>query len=321
MRPEITKFLITVTVIVASTVLGYAARRLRLLPERIAERLMTAVVVFGYSSVSFLTIWNLEISAADAWLPVLGGAHVLIMAAAGLGLARLLTRDRGEVGLFSMAWGVGNTGFTMGGFIIYLLYNERGLGLVGIYALWWTPALVFVLYPIARYFGPGRPTGALGPAMLRSIFDWRSIGLPAALAGVGLSLSGTPRPDVISDLRIVDILVFLVTTMAYFAIGLRLSVYHAWAIKKLILGLAVVRFGLGLLLGVLMVALTRLTAWPLTGTGRNVMIIESFVPVAVTVVAVANMFGLKPREASVLFVINTLMYLLLVLPLVLWVFG
>jgi hypothetical protein len=38
-------------------------------------------------------------------------------------------------------------------------------------------------------------------------------------------------------------------------------------------------------------------------------------------VAVANMFSLKPQESSVLFVANTVMYLVLVLPMVFWLFG
>jgi hypothetical protein len=38
-------------------------------------------------------------------------------------------------------------------------------------------------------------------------------------------------------------------------------------------------------------------------------------------VAMANMFRLRPAQASVLFVLNTFMYVLVVLPLVLWFFG
>ena len=53
----------------------------------------------------------------------------------------------------------------------------------------------------------------------------------------------------------------------------------------------------------------------------NVVVVQSFVPTSVTMVALANMFDLRPREASALFVVNTAMYLLLVLPVVMWLFG
>ena len=82
------------------------------------------------------------------------------------------------------------------------------------------------------------------------------------------------------------------------------------------------RFLAGAAVGLGLLALTALTPWPLRwGTlPVNVCLIESFVPMAVTVVAIANMFHLKPREASLLFVANTLMYLVLVMPFVMWAF-
>ena len=64
-----------------------------------------------------------------------------------------------------------------------------------------------------------------------------------------------------------------------------------------------------------------LTPLPLTGLARKVFLVESTVPTAVTMVAIANMFSLHPRLGSLMFVTNTLGYLLLVLPWVLWIFG
>jgi predicted permease len=52
-----------------------------------------------------------------------------------------------------------------------------------------------------------------------------------------------------------------------------------------------------------------------------VYVVQAFVPTAITSVAVANMFNLRPDEASALFVANTAMYLVLVLPVVFWLFG
>ena len=89
----------------------------------------------------------------------------------------------------------------------------------------------------------------------------------------------------------------------------------------LIAGVAVTRFAVAAAMAFALASLTLLTPWPLRGVARNVFLILLSCPVAVTLVAVANMFHLKPRQASALFVVNTLLYLLLVLPIVLWVFG
>ena len=89
----------------------------------------------------------------------------------------------------------------------------------------------------------------------------------------------------------------------------------------MIAGLAVVRFGVGVGLGLAIAALTRLTPWPLEGITRQAFLIQAFVPTAVIVVAISNMFDLRPQTASVLFVTNTLAYLVGVLPWVLWAFA
>ena len=117
---------IPIACMLAPTAAGYVARRAKLLPERAAAWIMTGIVVFGYSAVALLTIWKLQLKGADAWLPVLGMAHVCIMTGAGLIVGRVVTGDRSLGGLFALATAVGNTGFTLGGFVIYLLEGEPG---------------------------------------------------------------------------------------------------------------------------------------------------------------------------------------------------
>jgi len=319
--PVVTKFILTVVCIVGSTAAGYAARRSGKVGESVAAVLMTFVVVVGYSLVGLLSIWGLNLRAADAWLPVLGAGQILLMTPLCIVLGRLLWRDRSEAGLFSISAPLGNTGFTMGGFVIYLLQGEAGLGLVSIFGLMWTPMMVLVTYPVARHYSASPGSVSLGRLVLRSIFDWRSIGLPVVLLGLALSLCGVARPAFVARLSILDVLMFTITPMAYFAIGLRLRFSYVASMKRMILAMAGARFVLGAAAGLGLVALTYLTAWPLRGPARDVVLIEAFVPASLSAVAVANMFGLRPREASVLFVANTLSYLVIVLPAVIWIFG
>lgn len=319
MSPEL-NFAITVTLMAASTLAGYLARRLGGLQEKLAEPLMTLVMVAGYSSAGLLTIWALQLKLTNLWLPTLAAAQVIVMVVAGLAIGRLIARDRAEIGLFGIATSMGNTGFTMGAFIVYRIYGDEGLGLASILCLMWMPLLVLVLFPIARAFSPHRPEESLGQLIFRSIFSWRSIGLPISLTGVVLSLCGVARPQVISHWHIVDILVFTITPVAFFSIGLRLHLGSVWRYRRSILGLAVTRFGLAACVGLALAWATRMTAFPLEGLAWNVFIIEAFVPTAVSMVVIANMFHLHPAQGSVLFVANSALYLLCVLPVVMWLF-
>jgi predicted permease len=234
---------------------------------------------------------------------------------------RLVARNGPERGLLAIASGAGNNGFTMGGFIIYLLFQERGYALVSVYGLAWTFSTVLLFYPIARHYTSHGPPAPLGRLMLHSLFDWRSIALPITLAGVALGYSRVPQPTWISQWHIVDALIFTITPLAYFGIGLRAHVRDLLPTRHLLSAVAAMRFVVALGVGVLLVTAVNQSPWPLSPLAAKVFLIEAFVPTAVTMVAVANMFDLLPRQASTLFLVNTLTYLLIVLPGVLWFFG
>ena len=315
------KFAITAAAVIVATVAGYLCRRRRWVAESAGESIMTFVAVFGYPSVGFLSVWGTTLHPSDAVLPVMAAAHAVVMLFVSLAVAGWLTQDRKERGLFALAGGVGNNGFTMGAFVLYLLYGEPGLGLANIYVLLFMPVVVLGMYPLARHYATEQPSGSLTTLMARSVLDWRSVGLPVIFAAIALSALGVSRPPQVSEYRIVDVLVYTITPLAFFGIGLRLHFSRVLPLWRLLVGLALVRFGLCAAVGLGLAAVTWLTPWPIRDLRWNVYVIQAFVPTSVTMVAVANMFGLHPREASVLFVVNTAMYLVMVLPVILRVFG
>jgi predicted permease len=315
------KFVISAAVIVVSTVAGYWCRRRGWLAETASERIMTWVAVFGYSSVGFLTVWGTALKTADVILPLWAVLHMLVMTFLSLGVARWFARDRAERGLFALIAGIGNNGFTGGAFVLYLLYGEEAMGLSNIYILLFMAMAVLVLYPLARHFAEAQPTDSLAALYRKSLLDWRSLGLPVVLAALGLSAGGVQRPEAIVHYHLVDVLVYTITPLAFFGIGLRLRLSRLGPLKRMIAGTALVRFGLGALTAVGLAWATRALPWPLEGLRWKVYVVQGFVPTAITSVAVANMFRLKPEEASALFVANTVIYLVLVLPVVFWIFG
>lgn len=315
------KFIFTVSLIVVSLLAGYVLRRLRLAGERAAQILMTLVAVFGYSSVDLLAVWGNPPNVTDFWLPVMAAAQIGLMCLLGLLAGRWAARTRPERGLFSIASAAGNNGFTLGGFIVFLLMGQEGLSRVTMYGLAWTPMTVLLFYPVARHFASEGPPAPLGRLMLRSALNWRSIGLPITALGLTLGWTHVCQPGFVKDWHLVDLLMCAVIAMAYVAIGLRLHVSDILSMRRMLAAVAGMRFVVGLGAGLALVSLVGLTPWPLSELSRKVFLIEAFVPTAVTMVAVANMFHLLPRQASVLFLVNTLMYLGLVLPFVLWFFG
>jgi predicted permease len=321
MSPVVFKFVLSSVVIVLAMLAGYLCRRFEWVSERVGEKIMTFVGVFGYASVAFLSMWGTRLQAGDFLLPVFAALHMVAMVFLTLALSPLVTRDRPERALFAIAGGSGNNGFTMGAFVLFLLYGEPGMGLSNLYLLLFMPVAVLVMFPLAQHYASEQPSRSVGALIRDSLLDWRSIGLPIALGGIGLSVLGVPRPPQVVSWHLLDVLVYTITPLAFYGIGLRLHISKVWPMARMLAGLAVVRFGLGLQVGLALAGLTRLTPWPFTGLRWDVFVVQSFVPTAVTMVAIANMFNLRPNEASVLFVVNTVMYMALVLPLVWFVLG
>jgi predicted permease len=324
------KFFTMMVVIIGSMLAGYLLRKTGRVREGLAERLMTIVMVFGYTSQTVLTVWSTRLHLSDAWLPILGGLEIIIMTGLGVLLARPMTRDRLQRGVFAVSSGIGNTGSTMGGFVCYLLLGAAGMGLTGVLGLCWTPVIVLFLYPVSRHYA-GDGGGSLWRLMRKSLLDWRAIPLPLTLMALALSIyqDEVPEPAILKSPWLLNTLMFGVSAMAYFAIGLRLRLSGLWPLRRMILALAAFRFIGGAVIGVGLLLLVGLTPWPM-GTyplrlplslspSQTVLIVQSIVPAAVTAVGLADMFHLDPRVASALFVTNTILYLLLVLPVVVWV--
>lgn len=314
MPPLVFKFVVTAAVILLAMLAGYICRRAAWLREEFGETLMTFVAVFGYPVTGMLTIWGTTLRPSDVVLPIMAVAHVILMTVMALGLARLVTRDRAERGLLAVMAGIGNNGFTMGAFILFLIRGEEAMGLSNIYLLLFMPVAVLLMYPIAQHHASARREGNVIDLLRTSMLDWRAIGLPVCLVAIGLSSAGIKRPEFISQWHLIDFLVYTITPVAFFAIGLRFHGSKILPLSGQIAWLALLRFPLGAILGIGLAWLIRSTPWSLEGLRWDVFVFQAFVPTAVTGVAIANMFSLKPREASVLFVSNTIIYLIIILP-------
>ena len=315
--------------ILISLLAGYACRKASLLGERTSRALMTLIAVFGYALIQLFALWGLELRMELLFLPILGGINVLIMFGVGMLLARKISDDPSERGIFVISSGLTNTGVTLGGLILIAFFAqgsegiERVLGWMSMYCIMSMPIVIGIMYPLCRHYSPTfKDSGQkLGKLMLASVLNWRSIGMATAIGGLILNwtFGHESRPAFVSTYRVIDWIVYSTIIMAFFAIGLRTSLRHSRHILRLILVTALMRFIISGLVAIGLIALTLLL-FPLSQFIVNVILIESVMPVAVTMVAGVNMFRLDTKVASTLFVVNTLMFLALVLPVLYFIF-
>lgn len=310
-----TKFVIMVAVVVLSSAAGYAARRFGWLAEHMAARITLGIMVLGYPATGLLAVWTLKLRWADAWVTIQPVIQSFACFGLGLLVARWQKLRRESAGVFSYAAAHSNWGFTMGGFICLRLFGEQGLAYTVIYATLWTIIMFGLFFPLAGRFA-GRTERYGLASFVRNLLDLRCLPLAGVLAGIGLSLSGIERPAVFQQWRIIDALVILCTAVMFFVTGLRLHVSHVWGHMRLYAWLAGIKFVFSPLLALGLIWLVQQAGVGLTGLPVNVMIVESFMPMALFAVAAANLYGLDAPLASSLFAANTVMFLVLVLPVI-----
>jgi predicted permease len=220
-----------------------------------------------------------------------------------------------DTGAYSYAAAHSNLGVTMGGFVCLALFEEKGLALTLIYITLWTVVMFGVFFPLAGSFAGQDTCFGLG-SFLRSLLDIRCISLPAIFLGLGLNVAGVTRPGWIEDWHLVDILVCVNSAVMFFVIGLTLHLSSLKDYLTACASLSAIKFIASPIAAAGLILLAQAAGLHLDKLRINVMMVESAMPTAVFAVVVANLYGLNARLASLLFVINTAVFLAVVLPVI-----
>ncbi|MCG3180007.1 MAG: hypothetical protein BIFFINMI_02361 [Phycisphaerae bacterium] len=316
-KPGLVVFMLTL--IVGSISMGYLGRRAGL-GERAARRMSYFVVMVPYTLIAFLAILGLRFHRQYIALPFIGFAIMGAGLGLGLLLARLMRMPDRQAGAFVLTCGASNLGFTMGGFVNYLLFGQQGLGLAAMYTIYWNFGMVLVLYPIARHFGHGggQPLWRL---VLNSFWDIRSLPLVGVAVGLTLNLTGHHLPAFVGEYHVLRWLIIGGVFVSFATTGLTLHFGGLGRHGGLFAAIGVAKFLFLPAVGAALVWLMAAMGWPLPSPAGKVVLVQASTAVAIYAVLISNMFGLDDRLASIIFVINTTCYLLIVLPLVVWLLG
>lgn len=300
---------------------GYGARRRKLLGEHTARPIHFFTVSFVWGAVALLSLWRLPPERSNLWLIAIEPLLVAIPAFAVVPIARRMGCDNKQTGVIAIAAGLGNLGFTLGAYLCYTLLGgpeDRGdaalayaVAQVNLMAM----AGVLMMYPLARHFG-GQHSGdrSVTRLIVTSFFDLRALMVHCAIVGVVLAYLEVPYPAVIDDYWTIDVLFYLGGFGGYFGIGLRLRLGDARRYLREHALLAAVKFAGIPLLSVVILAAVNLTHVPLAALGQRVVVVEAFMPMAIQSVIIANLFHLDGRMASTLWLVNTVLFVLLPLP-------
>ncbi len=253
-------------------------------------------------------VWDLDVRPGLMVLPCAGLALALLSLAGGallLPLTGLAGRSRQT---FLISSTLSNHGFTLGGFLCFMLLGEAGLGYAVFMVLYFMPYVFGFIFPAARlacnHGGAGRTS-------------WRDLvlvpqNLPLAALCTALALSAfrVTRPAVFMPLAP---LMFVSIGLYYFTLGVTFRGADVRRAGRAHLCLGLVKFII-----VPFIAWTVLRLSGLEPLMQSVIFIQACMSTAIYSVITAVLFDLDERLASALFVVNTVVCLVLAVPLLFW---
>ena len=189
------KLLVFAVDMICPLLLGYACQYQHKLKDGFFNKMILNNILVVCPVVSFLSFWVMPLSREMLWLPVISIAMGLVPGMMAAFIAQRKYADDRERGAYVMAASLSNLG-TIGGICVFLIYGEHGYGYQQIIVLFQYVLMFMVCYPLAQYYET-RASGSGGQRVsLRSLLlSKNQLAVAGILLGGVLQYAGVPRPQ------------------------------------------------------------------------------------------------------------------------------
>ena len=307
MSPEI-KFIFFQTAIILPFLTGYFLKRYIIDTHDLAKKVIRVNLLSIEPFIVLWSIWGLRLSFDHIFLPLSGFALVSAGFLIGMLTVRFTGRTRAGRKTYIISSSLANHGFTMGVYMCYLVAGEQGLGLAAIFTLYFLPYTFIFIFSYARTSSLKKIFSLKG--LTENFLNLQNMPLHAVVFALLLHILGAKRPDLNIHIFF-DALLLIAISLYYFSLGLNFSFGNFKSTGKEQVLLAGTKF-------LILPAVTFfiLSMINVEAEVKTIIMIESFMPTAVYSVVTSILFDLDSKLASSLFVVNTLIFLVVILPIV-----
>lgn len=316
-----------------SLLAGYLLRHRGVLHEDASRLVHLHTLIWLWSPVSVVAFWQIDMKPQLIVLMLIQPIMMLFAWGCAAVACRLLRLPPRQAGVLVLATVLTNQGFTLGAYLCYTLLepDEQAMSYAIAFVTAMQVFMVIIFYPVARYYELHTRAFAEGAAdreslpplprlVLGSFFDIRAMPLYGAIVGTALNQTGVPVAGFIDNTAVLDIAFFVGAAGSYLGIGLRLRIGDVLQYKPHHAAVALIKFLALPALAVGLIALLAYTPLALDALPASVVLICSACPSAINTVIISNLFHLDARLASILWLTNTALFVVLVLPVILTVF-
>jgi predicted permease len=285
---------------------GIAIRRFFADPQSTAKRIIGVNLVIFEPIIAFWSLWGLTLDRTQMVLPLSGLIISLCGLAIGTVTAHMLKLESKRRATYLISASLANHGATMGGFVCYLLMGEQGLALSFLFVLYFMPYVLLAMFPYAKR------AGASGAGSIIRYSDYFLNTRNAPFLGIALAMAckvaGFPRPSLPVP---IDLLIVISVSLYYMTLGLTVGVSNLRREVPSLVSLSLIKFMM-----IPLITMSALSFFDLDPAVKAVITIQSFMPAAVYSVITAVLFDLDTEMASRLFILNTALFMVCVIPLI-----
>lgn len=300
------------SIIFGSLFFGYFIQRRGLVsnPEKISASIVKNTFRFISPIILCLSFWKLNLKNLSIWtLPLVGLCTSTIFLIVGRQLALFHKLTPKETGSFITSSMFSNVGYTLGGFLCFVLFGEFGLALAIMYTLYYTPYFYTVGFYVARYYGHERKAKTKKTLKERFTGDIRFFPFIGFMIGLFLNLAKVPRPEIFTY---INKIVVPVATIGYFSsIGLTFRFSAVKRFKAVCLSMSIIKFIMAPVIGL---SLAYLMGYHkiLGGLPMKIVLIESCMPVAFSAILLTILFDIDKDLSSACWLVTTFLMVLVI---------
>jgi predicted permease len=313
------KFILILSLIIIPFFAGSILRGKISSPQSTAKKLIRVNLFFLEPLILLWTIWGMKLHADVAILPVAGIFTVITGFLLGRGMLKFLNLKGVTADSYLISSTLANQGMTLGGLICYLIAGEQGLALATIYVVYYLPFVFIFIFPFAKYSSARHDPESEGKPRRKFkdftdfFFNLQNLPLAAIIAALIFHCLNIQRPDIFFPL---DYLLFAAITVYYLTLGINFETGHITAAIKEQTALALSKFVILPLITFMLLNFVNLDH-----SVETVILIQSFMPAAIYSVISSILFDLDSKLTSGLFVVNSLFFLGIVLPVLMMLRG
>ncbi|MBT3378372.1 MAG: hypothetical protein HN742_34965 [Lentisphaerae bacterium] len=277
--------------------------------DQLGKRLVFFALVFCYPVVTFLAGWRVTITWELVWLPVAGMAISLAGLAIGWAMSKLHAWPQGAParGAYILATGLNNMGSTGGALLCFALLGEEGFAQATVLVFHWQFLIYLVCFPLARHWSAAHQRLSIKGEIAEAFRDPRLLPLVGLALGLALNMAGVERPRMLGGMSAIG--VAIAASTAAFGVGLSIRAEKFGDYKHLYSSQFVAKFAL---LPALCVGISHVIA--MSPMARNIILIQASCPQAFYAVFLAHFFDLDHHQANSMFIVNSILYVVLILP-------